>query len=81
MNKRIQIVGPIIQLWPYKTARLEDWACCVPLSNEDLSYLRHKMTRNHLTLDNHIVFATENSLFWYSDNNLYIGGTLVQCKY
>lgn len=81
MNRTININGPIIQFWPYRKARTQDWACCIPLSNEDLAYLRHKMTRNHLTLDNHIVFATENSLFWYSDNKLYVGGTLVLGSY
>ena len=77
MDKNISIVGPIVVFYKYRTARLTNWSCCIPLTPSDMDYMRRKMSRNGLTLDNHIVFATEKSNFMYSDNNLYIGGTVV----
>lgn len=81
MDKRISIVGQITVFYPYRTARLTNWSCCILLNPSDMDYLRRKMTKNGLTLDNHVVFATEKSNFWYSDNNLYVGGTIVPGAY
>ena len=81
MDKHMAIVGPIVVFYKYRTARLVNWSCCIPLTPSDMDYLRKKMSRNGLNLDNHIVFATENSNFWYSDNNLYVGGTIVPGAY
>ena len=81
MDQKLSVVGEVTRYFPYRTARLMNWACCVKLSTDDLAYLRRKLAKSKIQLDNHIVFSTEKCNYWVSDSKLYIGGDLVIGNY
>lgn len=65
-------------MYPYRTARLINWTCCIPLSDLDFAYLRRRLLKDGFGLDNHICFSTTHGNFMYSDNRLYVGGEIVK---
>lgn len=78
MEKHVEIVGVIHVVYPYRSARLANWTCCIPLSDLDILYLRRRLLKNGFGLDNHICFSTTDGNFMYSDNKLYVGGQIVK---
>jgi hypothetical protein len=81
MDGHVRIVGVIHKKYPYRTARLKNWACCVELSDADIFYLKHRLLKDGFDLDNHIVFSTPTCNYFYSDNKLYIGGSVIEENY
>lgn len=81
MDHKLSIMGEVTKYFPYRTARLINWACCVELSTDDFEYLRRKLARSKIGLDNHIVFSTKKCNYWISDSRIYIGGDLVIGNY
>ena len=78
---KIRLFGPVKKFYPYRTARLTGWGACVALDTAELSYLRRQVEKAGYQMDNHVVFATECCNFWYSDNHLYIGGSIEEGRY
>ena len=81
MSEHLHIVGAVVKKYPYRTARLNNWQCCLKLADEDIFYLKHRLLKDGFALDNHIVFSTANCNYWYSDGKLYIGGVVAEGNY
>lgn len=77
----IRLFGPIKKFYPYRTARLSDWSACVKLGSAEHAYIRRQVEKAGYHMDNHVVFSTENGNFWFSDDHLYIGGTVLLGTY
>ena len=71
----------IIKFYKYRTAKLSNWAIKINLSDDDIEEIRDILEASNYHLDNHIVFATANGNFWFSDRTLYIGGTIKEEVY
>ena len=78
---KVRLFGPVKKFYPYRTAKLSGWGTCVELGSAEYAYIRRAVEKAGYQMDNHVVFSTENGNFWYSDNHLYIGGTVVLGSY
>lgn len=78
---KVRLFGPVKKFYPYRTAKLSGWGACVELDSAEYAYIRHTVEKAGYQMDNHVVFSTENGNFWYSDNHLYIGGSVVLGSY
>lgn len=78
---KVRLFGPVKKFYPYRTAKLSGWGTCVELGSAEYAYIRRAVEKAGYQMDNHVVFSTENDNFWYSDNHLYIGGTVVLGSY
>lgn len=78
---KVRLFGPVKKFYPYRTAKLSGWGTCVELGSAEYAYIRRAVEKAGYQMDNHVVFSTENGNFWYSDNHLYIGGTVVLGRY
>jgi len=78
---KVRLFGPVKKFYPYRTAKLSGWGTCVELGSAEYAYIRRAVEKAGYQMDNHVVFSTETENFWYSDNHLYIGGTVVLGSY
>lgn len=67
----------VTAFYGYRQARVIPYEVKISLDDRDYRRLAKMLRDNGYDIDNHIVFCSETTNYWYSDNTLYIGGKLL----
>lgn len=71
----------VTAFYGYRQARVVPYETKISLDDTDYRKLAKMLRDNGYDIDNHIVFCSETTNYWYSDSNLYIGGKLLIGEY